>query len=678
MKAGRQTAKRLILSKTMSLSLLFVQLANVLTLSLQLSLWLLIIAGFCIAWQFISLVKAVRAPSQTIKFLLIFLGCMLIIIDAKNVGLLLTMVQLLVFSYLLKPFEMRRRRDFYQINILGLLILVCSLIFYQSIAFSVIVLLLVVLNTGVLIGLFVQSKPIKPTVIVSAKLIGQSIPLAIILFVFFPKLPPFWQVPLAKSATTGLSDSVAIGDIANLALSNDLAFRVEFENNPAQYGELYWRTLVLEHFDGSHWRQNVARKSLKARIRSKQLPQISGETQQTLDYQVFIEPTFQHWLSVLDLATTDGSSPNSAIYPLKDFTLYRKDRISQTRSYQVKSYINVPLELSIEQSALTQNLVLPQESNDKLFAYGQSLRQEYQDDKAIIQQVLTQFNQENYRYTLRPPPLINNSLAQFYFETRAGFCEHYASSFTFLMRAAGIPARLVLGYLGGEYNQAGNYYSVYQRDAHAWSEVWLAGQGWVRIDPTAAVHPERVEQGFSPQLFQEQQALNNDLFRFDGITSSQIFQKLRLQMDMLDYQWTKWVIGYSHNKQRSLLTRLFVDQQYLKSALVITVTLVFSFFSLWFFNHKGQVGKRENIWSSHYQQALRYLLKLGINKPKTQSLTEFQQLVGHKSPEVGLIFNDFIKQFSLLQYQHLNVQEQQQAIDKLSQQLKRLKKACRR
>jgi len=403
-----------------------------------------------------------------------------------------------------------------------------------------------------------------------------------------------------------------------------------------------------------------------------------NESSQTLNYQVFIEPSFQHWLSALDLATVHGLNQSSPIYPLNDFTIYRKSRISQTTSYQVKSLLNLPLALNIVPADLALNLVLPRASNPRLYEYGQSLRKTYNDDNVLIQDVLKKFNQEDYRYTLRPPALINNSLEQFYFETQAGFCEHYASSFTFLMRAAGIPARLVLGYLGGEYNQSGNYYSVYQRDAHAWSEVWLKGKGWVRIDPTAAVNPERVEQGFSVQLFQEQQSLNNKLFSFDGITSSQLFQFLRLQMDMIDYQWTKWVIGYSYNKQRSLLNELFSQQHYVKSAAVIASSLMLTFFLLWLVNRRGSAISTETIWSLHYQQALKYLLKLDIIKPKGMSLYEFQQIVALKHPDLAVTFGAFVEQFSLLQYQHLTKQEQQLAIDKLTLQLKSLKTCCKR
>jgi len=672
------------LSKYNSQTLLFVQFISLSALSFQFAWWFILLTACCFLWQISQLTQLSRQgeiPPVFLKLLIIGVGCIGLTIGANTAGLLLTMVQLLAFTYLMKPFEIRQRRDLYQVVLLGLLLLACSLIFYQSIAFTLIVFVLMALNISVLVRYFDRESRFIKSFRLSGKLIAQSLPLAIVLFVFFPKLPPFWQVPLAKTATTGLSDSVTIGDIANLALSNELAFRVEFETKPLQYHDLYWRTLVLEHFDGSHWRRTL-NSSLGNHLYKNSLPIRSQpdslvEKNKVLSYQVYIEASFQHWLPALDLATIAGLAQTSTIYPLKDFTLYRKRKVTQTTRYHVKSILESQLAVNAPKTELMVNTVIPDHSNPQLTAYAHELRETYLDDRQLINHVLSKFNQENYHYTLRPPALENNSLDQFYFETKAGFCEHYASSFTYLMRAVGIPSRLVLGYLGGELNESGNYYNIYQRDAHAWSEVWLAGQGWVRIDPTASVNPQRVEQGLSEQLLREQQSLNNHLFDFDGVASSTFFQYFRSQIDMIDHQWTKWVIGYSQDKQISLLKRLFNKEYQLKSGIVICLTLTGVFILLWFVNKKRKNQADQPIWCKQYQQVLVYLMKKGIEKPKGMHLSDFNNLINEKHKEIAPAFNAFITQFIKLQYENLSTEARELAIQNLAINLKTFKHCCK-
>ena len=232
------------------------------------------------------------------------------------------------------------------------------------------------------------------------------------------------------------------------------------------------------------------------------------------------------------------------------FALYYRGIINQTLSYKVTSYPEAVLSKSLTSAQRKINLEIPVNGNPRLREKALQLRQQYSDNGQLINQVLSEFNRQQYFYTLQPPGLSGNTLDQFYFDTKAGFCEHYASAFTYLMRSAGIPARMVVGYLGGEVNPKGNYLSVYQRNAHAWSEVWLAGRGWVRVDPTAAVDPERIESGFSTSLLQEVNDLSSSVFSLQALQNTWLYNQLKQQFQALDYQWTRWVIGYTGERQK--------------------------------------------------------------------------------------------------------------------------------
>jgi len=672
------------LPPSMALSLIVIQLCNLLTLSTELAGWFIALASLCFIWHSAIYFKVVKKPSRLLKLLIATVGCFLLLLSGKELGLLLSMLHLLCFAYLLKPFELNSRKDFYELVILGFIVLATSLIFQYSIYFAMMIVVMAIINITWLLCWFSESKRLVSQLGFASKLIFQSLPLAIILFVVFPKIPPFWQMPAASSATTGLSDNVTIGDIAHLARSNELAFRVEFDGVAPTYEQMYWRTLVLDTFDGTHWRKKKT-SSRQAGVPRKFSMLVKNEilfnkNEQGVGYQVIAEPSYQHWLFALDIVKLESVKHNKRVYQLLDHTLYSQDKISQLFSYQVTSYLQSPLNLLMPEDKKNQYKKVDVLSNSDLRVYAAELRANFQhDDSAIIQAVLSRFSKQNYRYTLSPPALNNNSLDQFFFSTKAGFCEHYASSFTFLMRAAGIPARLVLGYLGGEYNQQGNYYSIYQRDAHAWSEVWLQGQGWVRIDPTSAVDPSRVEQGFSEQLLSEQQAFSSG---FSQLGSVAWLSQIRMQLDALDYQWTKLVINYSQDKQNKLMKDWLGDQANIKSAIIIALSLVFMAASIWFAQKFKRRKTKPVVWLSYLQQAERYLACLGLVRNNIDSTVQFCQQVGDYNNKLGILYRNILDGFEQLQYKKESAEQtpqqienqKQQIVNLMKQQLQQLKK----
>ena len=666
-KSGNNQSIQFFLSQKMMLMLVMLQAANLLTLSMQLSLWFLAISALCLLWQLAIHQKVILTPSKTMLIFIAITGCFLLAVSAKGMGILLAMVHLLSLSYLLKPFEIKQRKDFYQLFILGILILATAFIFHQSIYFTVVILILLIVNISWLFSYFSMKKIKYSSQNIAIKMVLLSLPLAIALFIFFPKISPFWHVPLANAAKTGLSDKVSIGDISSLALSNELAFRVEFEGNAPSYSQLYWRTLVLENFDGKQWnRKRVSRENIVKPDSSVQTLQANSNN---VRYQVIAQPSYQHWLFVLDVANLDEVKQNKIVYQLNDFTFYSRDKVAQPLLYNVTSTLGTPLDIELNPQAKALNLLFEPQSNPRLVVFAKELNRRNLSSRALVQVVLDRFREKDYRYTLNPPLLTNNSLDEFFFDTQAGFCEHYASSFTYLMRAAGIPARIVLGYLGGEYNAQGQYYSIYQRDAHAWSEVWLEDIGWIRVDPTASVDPSRVEQGFSEQLMSEQLSLS-PTSSLDAIFSGALLNQLRLHFDAIDFQWTKFVINFSQDKQKKLLDGWFGEHIPLKSGLIVAMAVFLTGLVTFLLNKFYIARQSTSLWYQYFANTHKNLAKLSLVKSNEQLQSDFTNKVLYFDAKLGKSYQLLIKYYEQCRYQKISEIEKKHMIDKMKQQSK--------
>jgi len=663
--------------------LLFSQLANLLLLFSQLALWMLALITLSLFWRFLLLKPEVKQPAKWLVNVFALVGCTILLLRGTQLGVLLSMVHLLCFAYALKPLELKKRSDLYQLVLIGLFVLASSMLFNQSLYFSLLVILLVIINFTLLFSFFVVNVPFLQTFKGVGKLFIQSIPLAVILFIVFPRIAPFWQVPLANSAKTGLSDKVAAGDIAQLINSNELVFRVNFINKAPRFSQLYWRALVLEEYDGHSWQKTQRQKWQKQAVLSS-AQQFVVEThagkfeyKNLINYQIIAEPSYQHWLYALTLPK-EVKSPNASVKLLPDYTLVNTTLITQTLSYQVNSFLHTSFDLKLSGQSKRQNLTIPLSANPKLVLEAKRLRQTSSSDKEIITKVLQHIRQQNYRYTLKPPLLTNNSLDQFYFDTKAGFCVHYASSFTYLMRAAGIPARLVTGYMGGEYNRSGNYYSIYQYDAHAWTEVWLKNLGWVRIDPTAAVSPERIEKGFSQLDFVQRSDIGRGIFNLQNYRNIAWLNFIRQQFDALDYQWARWVIGYTPERQFKLLNRWFGDYKAWQLAIIIGLVIGSVLLWLWLTNRSRSVKVNENEWVIIYLKALKLLATKGIVKEKTQSANDFSLQVIQQSKGIGAVFRLLTVNFICLQYRLINKKTMRKLILKMKKDFKRLKQQVKK
>lgn len=459
---------------------------------------------------------------------------------------------LLVSLLGLKFLELRQARDC-RISLMAFYILIAgSFLYEQTLVLGLYSALTVAVNTAALIRLAQpQGLSWRANLGLSATLLAQALPLTLVIYFFFPRLPgAIWALPGSQDmAQTGLSDSMRPGAMQRLIESSQVAFRATFSAPSPPARDLYWRALVLWDTDGRVWNRGRLRPFQDEAL----IP--SGPA---LEYEILLEASRHSWAPVLDMPADflEGTQPRTG------YTFEFVRPASDRRRYRAESYLDYRTpRLSGDERAAA--LRLPKLPNPRTKALGEEWAQSLASPREIVQQALVRFRQENFIYSLNPPSLGEHPMDDFLFETRKGYCEHYAAAFVTLMRAAGVPARVVNGYQGGELNPAGNYYIVRQWDAHAWAEVWLEPKGWTRVDPTSAVAPERVEMGMDAL---RRLAARGTLFgslttgelwrRIEAGLGEQLWNWTRLYWDLVNISWDRWVADYQQERQEWLLEQL--------------------------------------------------------------------------------------------------------------------------
>lgn len=362
-------------------------------------------------------------------------------------------------------------------------------------------------------------------------LLVAALPLALLAFLLVPRLgAPLWGAPSPTEARTGLSDSMSPGNFTDLLTDDHPAMRVSFDGAPPPPDQRYFRAYVMWHYDGRSWRHINTGNGEPAPI----------EVASSIRYRISLQPSRQRVLPTLDMPLQ--APPRARLQP--DREVLADKPVNGELSYQLSSALRYRLQPTLDRRSYRLGLQLPANFNPRTRALASQWRQRLgADDAAIVRAALALFHDGGFRYTLAPAPLGRDAVDDFLFGTREGFCEHYASAFTVLMRDAGIPARVVTGYQGGYWNPLADYLLVRNSDAHAWSEIWLAGRGWVRVDPTAAVRPERVSLGAAA-------AAGDQL----GWYRSDWLQGLRNHWDIVNRWWDQGVVGFDVLRQRGLLT----------------------------------------------------------------------------------------------------------------------------
>lgn len=518
----------------------------------RLPLWLLGACAVLAGWRWLAQQGRVRLPGRLLRTAMMLGLVGLYIATVQGRFTVETASSFFVLAVGLKWLETRTSRDFYVLFYIQVYLAAVNFLFKQDILWALVVFAAI---GCLLVGLQVLNAPDLPRQLRSGwKRLGllllKTLPVVVLLFVFFPRLAPLWSVPLVSGqARSGISDTMRPGDISNLAQSSARAFRVTFGGSLPGYPERYWRGLILDHLDGETWRQHdqdPIRRLGRVNVDGGVGELASGE------YDVLMEPTDQRWAFALDNSV--AVSGNVVRTPEN---LFRFERPADS---PIRYRLALSNDTSADPGRLSEDeyrryLQLPRSGNPRTRDYARDLASGKRPVD-VVNALLSRFRTQAYFYTLRPPAMPQDGIDALLFDEMRGFCAHYAGAATFVFRAAGIPARVVVGYQGGDPGAGGEYLIVRQYDAHAWVEVWLADQGWVRVDPTAAIAPSRIESGLRDAVEEEGSFLENELASPHRYRDFAALQWAALQLDRINYQWQRWVVGYQGQSQLDLMSRL--------------------------------------------------------------------------------------------------------------------------
>lgn len=509
-----------------------------------------LLGAFCVGallWRLLRELRGWRLPGKGTTLVLTLLAVGTVIgIHGTVVGHEAGAAMLVVMLSL-KLIEVKSLRDGMIVVMLGYFVVVSGFLFEQTIFAGVYLFGVTALLTATLVALNHpgEGSRWREYLRLSGALLIQALPLMLALFFLFPRLSGgLWGVAAGNQAITGLGEELEMGAISQLMESEEVAFRAEFPQGSPPAETLYWRGPVLWHTDGRRWTGLTRRERALVPTQSY-TPAPIGEP---LPYAVTLEPHQRHWLLALDFAAK--TPPGASIAPGGQLVSDRKVRTRRRVAMEAFPGLeNPPLTGALSQWALA----LPAGHNPKTVAMAEAWRAEGLGDRALVARALSHFRDGPFIYTLNPPKLVGDPVDEFLFGTKRGFCEHYAASFVTLMRASGVPARLVTGYYGGDRNDIGEFLVVRQSNAHAWTEVYLQGEGWVRIDPTAVIPPERVENGARAA---GSDGTGQAESRAQESWINRGWQLAAQGWDALNHHWNVWVMGYDSSQQRELLERL--------------------------------------------------------------------------------------------------------------------------
>ncbi|NVZ62192.1 DUF3488 domain-containing protein [Pseudomonas gingeri] len=644
-----------LISRASLVWLLVAQALVMLPFWLHVPVWMVAFWLGCTIWRIQVYRMRARFPGKVLEVLLLVATIAGIWLSRKSLIGLDAGAVLLVAMFILKLVETRTRRDALVLIFLGLFCVAVAYLFEDSLPWAAYSLLPVGALLAALIGLQ-QGPGTRPaaTLKLAAILLAQALPLMLLLFLFFPRIAPLWSLPLpSDKGMTGLAESMSPGEVAELGRSAELAFRASFEGPLPPRRALYWRALTLEQFDGQRWSQSPG-------VSFSPAPkwQASGEPWR---YSVILQPSGKPWLPTLDVASSDQGD----VRQLADYRLQHQRPVQQALLYRASSWPQVARDLQLNERARRQDLQLPAQGDPRTRQWATELRQRYPQPRDLVAALLTHFHDEPYHYTLKPSTLGADSIDAFLFDSRQGFCAHFAGAMTYVLRAAGIPARVVAGYQGGELNPAGNFLTVRQYDAHAWVEYWQAGQGWRSVDPTYAVAPERIDQGLEQALAADEGAPGASVFsplRYRHLTW---LNELRLGWDNLNYGWQRWVLGYQGEQQFKLMGRWFGDLAGLM--LPVGLVLILALLALWLLRP----------WQAKADPQLRLfaafeklLARRGLVREPGEGPAAFAERAARQLPRQAELIREFTRLFIRQRYA-----EQIPSMDALQQVLRSLRRS---
>lgn len=604
----------------------------------RLPVWLLATCVVLAGWRWLSQLGRVRLPGRVIRTLIMVALIATYLVTVHGRFTVDTAASFFVIAVALKWLETRSERDYYVLFFILTYLATVNFLFERGIFWTL-------LNLGgvlmLLIGLQVLNAPELPRAYALGwrRLGGmflKSLPIVVLLFLFFPRLDPLWSVPLVSGAAkTGISDSMAPGDISNLAQSSERAFRVSFAEGIPASSDRYWRGLILDRFEGERWTQH---QRTPARAPGRVLSDGGVGELRPGEYDVLLDPTGQHWAFALDNSIAVSDNVEAA-----DWGLFRFRRPADTPvRYRLARGDATPDRSILNETMLRRFLQLPSTGNPRARALAGELQRQSATSGELVAALLARFRDMPYFYTLRPPAMPEDGVDTLLFDAMRGFCAHYAGATTFVLRAAGVPARVVVGYQGGELGAGGDYLIVRQYDAHAWVEVWLPESGWTRIDPTAAIAPSRIQSGLREAVAEEGSFLENSWASPQRYGNVALLQWASLQVDKLNYQWQRWVVGYQGQSQMDLMSRLpgnigLKDLGYITAGLVAVVLLAIAVVAAW--RQRSLLAQDPVI--RLLARWRRELGRAGVPLEDGQTPLQVAASVAHHAPHAGALARSF-------------------------------------
>lgn len=583
--------------------------------------WLTLYLVVLFAWRYLMLKRGYPAPVGLLRFVLMALGVLAVYLHHGTIlgrdaggALLATMLAL-------KFLELRRLRDYMLAVFLVYFLIMVGFLHSQDMWLVLYLLAAFVATTATLVRLALPGVTAPRTLKIALVLLAQALPLMLVLHLLFPRLQgSLWGMPQdAFAGRTGMSEQMQPGSINQLSFSTEVAFRAYFPEDLPKPAERYWRVLVLTHTDGRTWTRTSARQTHDYR------PQGAA-----LRYSLALEPSDKPWVPALEMPARipDGLRVGSG------WTLRAAQPIFGRQILEMSAYTRysaIEIDDHERRSALAQPL-----PSARVRALADELRRGRRDDQTV-QAALVHFRTEPFFYTIEPPLLGEDPTDEFLFETRRGFCEHYTAAFVVLMRAAGLPARVVIGYQGGEFNPGNRSFIVRQSDAHAWAEVWLADRGWVRVDPTAAIAPERIEYGAEALRRLLARGLRPgaaaaSALELDGF--ERLRRDARLAFDTVQSAWQRWVLSYDAGRQRELLARVGLGGVHgarLIGLLALLVATVIAVYVLMTRPRPPRLDAAQRL----YLRLCRKLARAGIARAAHEGPLDFLGRVVRARPDLG-------------------------------------------
>lgn len=598
--------------------------------------WVLLTCGAAIAIRLGLAFRGREAPSPLVCSTIAACAIALLFMQLHTFNGITAGTALLALVAGMKLLETRTNRDVCAVILIVFFLSLAALLAGNSFWLLAYLIGVCWLTTATLLRLTLTrpGPPWRASLRYSGRMLLQAIPLALVLWLFFPRfVEPLWRLnDTGQSANSGLSDTLSPGDITDLALSDEVAFRVHFFGPVPPAAERYWRGPVLDEFDGTTWRRHPVESAAPPPL----VPQGT-----IYRYRISLEPYPHPWVFSLDWPT-QWDLPNAALNA--EYVLTQAGPVAQALDVTASSYTHVAASEPLSENRRARDIALPPGPNPRTQAFASDLRRQHPSERDYIASVLALLHSGPYFYTLTPPSLGPDPVDEFLFGTKHGFCGHYASAFAVLMRAAGIPARIVTGYYGGEFNRYADYWIVRQSDAHAWVEVWMPERGWLRIDPTGAIDPVRIDRRI-------RDAGANGIPSVDLAGKEPWLNGLRLRVDALRQLWRERILRYNEESQQALLARLHVPEPDVeKLVLILAAGLALGLLWLtWQVRRELRVRPRRRLERA-YERLCAKLAARGLARAPYEAAEPYAARISTLRPDLAHTVQELCLRYNELRY----------------------------